>query len=90
MNSFKDMQYLDVVDCSHLEHNTNWNFHNYFFMNLSIIGIKGTECFNLQGDIRDIIVNKKRGHKRGERLVPKHSFQNSFQFKSVPSGLGLS
>eukprot|EP01119_Soliformovum_irregulare_P004621 TRINITY_DN1567_c3_g1_i4.p2 TRINITY_DN1567_c3_g1~~TRINITY_DN1567_c3_g1_i4.p2 ORF type:complete len:326 (+),score=93.37 TRINITY_DN1567_c3_g1_i4:1082-2059(+) len=72
----KGLKHLDIIDCSHLEHNTNWNYHNYFFMNLSIVG-----------DIREIIVNKTRARHRSAYLIAKHPADNSFQFKSVPSGL---
>jgi len=77
--SFKEFKYLDMVDCSNLEHSTNWKYHTYFFINMTIIG-----------DMRDIITTQKRAKLRNERLVPKHTRDNSYQFKSVPTGLAFS
>ena len=73
--SFKDLTYLDIVDCSTIEHNTNWTYHTYFFSNLSIVG-----------DIRELIISKRRAKYRMEKLIQRHVRDNSFQFKSVPTG----
>jgi len=73
IEALHDMKYVDVIDCGHLEHNTNSNYHVYFFLNLSIVG-----------DMREIILFNRRARERTEHLVPKRL--NSFQFKAVPSG----
>ncbi len=40
-------QLVDVVDCGHLEHNTNDNYHAYFFINLAIVGDMRYVCFRV-------------------------------------------